>query len=83
MVNDCEEGLTAVNKNKQKTNGIKCDDTGLVALVCCHDIPLFFVNIDTLGEQQKYMVGLLAYLFTLLPPQTTVLCLYDVGCILE
>ena len=83
VVDDCEEGLTAVNKKKQKTNGIKFDDTGLVALVCCHDIPLFFVNIDTLREQQKYMVALLAYLFTLLPPQMTILCLYNVGCVLE
>ena len=70
-------------QKKQTTNGIKFDDTGLAALVCRHDIPLFFANIDTPGEQQKYMVGLLAYLFTLLPPQTTVLCLYNVGCVLE
>ena len=56
---------------------------GLAALVCCHDIPLLFVNIDTLGKQQKYMVVLLAYLFNLLPPQTTVICLYDVGCVLD
>ena len=36
-----------------------------------------------MGKQQKYMVVLLAYLFNLLPPQTTVLCLYDVGCVLD
>ena len=83
VVNDCKEGLTAVNKKNQKTNSIKFDDTGLAALVCHHDIPYFFANIDTPGEQQKYMVGLLAYLFTLLPPQMAILCLYDVGCILE
>ena len=35
------------------------------------------------GEQQKYMVALLAYLYSLLPLQTTVLYLYDVGCVLE
>lgn len=43
----------------------------------------FLANIDTPGEQQKYMVALLAYLFSLLPPQTTVVCLYDVGCVLD
>ena len=82
-VDDCKDGLTAANEKKQKTNGVKFDDMGLAALVCHHDIPLLFANIDTLGEQQKYMVALLAYLFNLLPPQTTVLCLYDVGCILD
>lgn len=83
MVDDCEDSLTAANEKKQKTNGIKFDDMGLASLVCRHDIPLFFANIDTPGEQQKYMVALLAYLFSLLPPQTTVVCLYDVGCVLD
>ena len=73
----------AANEKKQKTNGIKFDDTGLAALVCRHDIPLFFANIDTPGEQPKYMVVLLGYLFSLLPPQTTVICLYNVRCVLD
>lgn len=82
-VDDCEESLTAADEKKAKTNGEKFDDMGLAALVCRHDIPLFFVNIDTPGEQQKYMVALLAYLYSLLPPLTTVVCLYDVGCVLD
>ena len=82
-VDDCEEGLVAANKRKAKTNEVKFDDMGLGTLVCRHDIPLFFININTPGEQQKYMVALLAYLYSLLPPQTTVVCLYDVGCVLD
>ncbi|KAG2123258.1 hypothetical protein DEU56DRAFT_917566 [Suillus clintonianus] len=58
------------------------DDTGLMALICRHDIPLFFTNIDTPGEQQKYSVALLEHLFSLLPTQATVIALYDVGCVL-
>jgi len=58
------------------------DDTGLMALICRHDIPLFFANIDTPGEQQKYSVALIRHLFSLLPSQATVVVLYDVGCVL-
>ena len=82
-VHNCEEGLVAANKRKAKTNEVKFNDMDLGVLVCCHDIPLFFINIDMPGEQQKYMVALLAYLYSLLPPQTTVVCLYDVSCVLD
>ncbi|KAG0695573.1 hypothetical protein DFH29DRAFT_984921 [Suillus ampliporus] len=51
------------------------DDTGLMALICRHDIPLFC-------EQQKYPIALIEHLFTLLPPQATVVTLYDFGCVL-
>lgn len=61
----------------------KFDDGGVMALVCRHDIPLFFANIDTPGEQQKYGVALLEHLFSLLPSQATVGALYDVGCVLD
>ncbi|KIK29762.1 hypothetical protein PISMIDRAFT_6531 [Pisolithus microcarpus 441] len=59
------------------------DDTGLMALICRHDIPLFFANIDTPGEQQKYSIALIEHLFSLLPPQANVVTLYDVGCVLS
>ncbi|KAG6914344.1 hypothetical protein DXG01_000923 [Tephrocybe rancida] len=66
-----------------KTNMEKFDDGRLMALVCRHDIPLFLANIDTPGEQQKYTVALAEHLFSLLPPEATVIILYDVGCILD
>lgn len=59
------------------------DDTGVMALICRHDIPLFLANIDTPGEQQKYLVALIDHLFSLLPPRATVVTLYDVGCVLS
>jgi hypothetical protein len=59
------------------------DNTRIMALVCRHDIPLFLVNIDTPGEQQKYVVTLIEHLFTLLPSNATVAVLYDVACVLD
>jgi hypothetical protein len=52
-------------------------------LVCCHDIPLFFANIDTPGEQQKYAIALLEHLFSFLLQAATLVSLYDVGCVLD
>ena len=81
-VDDCENAHTATNGSQNKTSA-QFDDNGLMALVCHHDIPLFFANIDTPGEQQKYAVALFEHLFTLLPTQATVTGLYDVGCVLD
>ncbi len=73
---------TAADGRKVKTNSDIFDDTGLMALVCRHDIPIFFANIDTPGEQQKFAVSLIEKLFENLPPSATVTILYDVGCVL-
>ncbi|KII84489.1 hypothetical protein PLICRDRAFT_117716 [Plicaturopsis crispa FD-325 SS-3] len=82
-VDDCQESHDAANGSKQKANMDAFDDSGWMALVCRHNIPLFFANIDTPGEQQKYAVALLEHLYSLLPPEATVVCLYDVGCVLD
>ena len=82
-VDDCEDAHHAAKGQKQTANGEFFDDRGLMAMVCGHDIPLFFVNIDTPGEQQKYAVALLKHLFTLIPPCATVVSLYDIGCALD
>lgn len=82
-VDDCERTHEAANGHKQKTNMDAFDDTGVMALVCRHDIPLFFANIDTPGEQQKYAVALLKHFVSLIPPAATIAVLYDVGCVLD
>jgi hypothetical protein len=61
----------------------KFDDSGQMALVCRHDIPLFLANIDMPGEQQKYAIALIEHLFDQLPPEATLQVLYDVGCVLD
>ena len=59
------------------------DDKGVGALVCRHDALLFFVNIDTPGEQQKYAVALIDHLLSMLPLKVLVVLLYDIRCVLD
>lgn len=82
-IDECVKSHEAADEKKQKTNMEHFDDTGLMALVCRHDIPLFLANVDTPGEQQKYAVALIEHFFTLVPSESTVACLYDVGCALD
>lgn len=55
--------------------------TGIMALICRHDIPLFFANIDPPGEQQKFALALVRHLFMLLPSNATVVGFYDIGTV--
>ncbi|EAU83223.2 hypothetical protein CC1G_13031 [Coprinopsis cinerea okayama7 len=82
-VDECEDGHIAGQGTKVKTNTQVYDDTGTMAMVCRHDYPLFLANIDTPGEQQKYAVALIKKLFTMIPPNATVVAFYDVGCVLD
>ena len=81
-IDQCEASYEAADGQKQKTAMDNFDDSGLMALICRHDIPLFFANIDTPGEQQKYSLALISHLFSLLPYQANIVVLYDVGCVL-
>lgn len=82
-VDQCESSYEAADGKKQKTSTEIYDDTGVMALICRHDIPLFFTNIDTPGEQQKYSIALIEHLFTFLPAAATVVVMYDIGCVIE
>ncbi|KAI1782383.1 hypothetical protein LXA43DRAFT_1068847 [Ganoderma leucocontextum] len=82
-LDECEKSYEAADEKKEKTHGTKFDDTGLMALVCRHDIVLFLANVDTPGEQQKYGIALIDHLFTHLPEQATVVVFYDIGCVLD
>ena len=81
-VDQCETSYEAADGKKQKAAIDSFDDTGVMALICRHDIPLFFANIDTPGEQQKYPVALIEHFFSLIPLEGTVVVLYDIGCVL-
>ena len=82
-VDECEKSYEAADEKKEKTHGTKFDDTGLMALVCRHDIVLFLANVDTPGEQQKYGIALIEHLFSHLPVQATVAVFYDIGCVMD
>ncbi|KIK78651.1 hypothetical protein PAXRUDRAFT_36591 [Paxillus rubicundulus Ve08.2h10] len=70
----------AADRKKQKTAMDSFDDTSMMALICHHNIPLFFANIDPPGEQQKYSFALLEHLFMLLLSNANIVALYDIGC---
>ncbi|KZP02663.1 hypothetical protein FIBSPDRAFT_770370, partial [Athelia psychrophila] len=80
---ECQDSRTAANTNKQKADTGHFDDTGVAALVCRHGIPIFFANIDTPGEQQRYAVALIRCVFSELPSEATGAFLYDIGCVLD
>ncbi|OJT05167.1 hypothetical protein TRAPUB_3992 [Trametes pubescens] len=82
-LDQCERSYQAADEKKEKTHGTKFDDTGLMALVCRHDIVLFLANVDTPGEQQKYGIALLERLFQHVPAEATVAAFYDIGCVLD
>ncbi|KZP28753.1 hypothetical protein FIBSPDRAFT_728861 [Athelia psychrophila] len=82
-INDCHDSHTAANANKQKADMGNFDDTGVAALVCRHGIPIFFANMDTPGEQQKYAIALILRVFRELPPHAVGAFLYDIGCVLD
>ncbi|KAN0087822.1 hypothetical protein V8E55_006443 [Tylopilus felleus] len=80
-IDSCETSYEAADGNKQKAAMDSFDDTGIMALICRHDIPLFFANIDTPGEQQKFALALVRHIFTLLPSNATIVGFYDIGCV--
>ena len=82
VVDQCETSYEAADGKKQKAVMDSFDDTSIMALICCHDIPFFFTNIDTPGEQQKYSVALIEHFFSLIPLGCNVIILYDIGCVL-
>ena len=49
-IDSCESSYEATDGKKQKASMDTFDDMGVMALICRHDIPLFFANIDSPGE---------------------------------
>jgi hypothetical protein len=82
VIDACEGAHTAAKPTKQKSPKKDIyDDTGLMAYVCRHDIPIFTCNIDTPGEQQKYALSLIIAVMLHLPATATLAVLYDIGCV--
>jgi len=81
-IDDCEEAYEAANGDKKKaaSGEARYDDRGWMSLICRHDIPLFFANIDTPGEQQKYAIALILWFVKHVPKNSTLTLLYDIGC---
>jgi len=76
----CKDSFIAADEQMEKASKKYFDDTGVMASVCRHGVPFFYVNLWTPGEQQFYAFALLATLLEHLPPSWQVGCLYDIGC---
>ncbi|KAG6826029.1 hypothetical protein H0H92_001382 [Tricholoma furcatifolium] len=82
-IDECQAMHVSGSGSNSKTNMEKFDDGGVMVLVCRHDIPLFLANIDTPGEQQKYAFALIERMMQLVPAETNLVVLYDVGCVID
>ena len=76
----CKDSFVAADEQREKVSKKYFEDTGLMASVCRHGIPLFHVSLWTPGEQQFYAFALLSMLLEHLPDSWKVGCLYDIGC---
>ncbi|OAV98720.1 hypothetical protein PTTG_25626 [Puccinia triticina 1-1 BBBD Race 1] len=78
----CSDSHKAANDTRGETSWEKCDDNGLFASTCCHNIPLMFVNIYKTGKKLYYPVSILQNLLEDFPEEKFGI-LYDLGCHLE
>ncbi|KAJ7834258.1 hypothetical protein B0H14DRAFT_2363941 [Mycena olivaceomarginata] len=79
----CQESWKAAGEKKQKADPKHYDANGVFVMTCRHSQVLFLCDIDTPGEQQKYIVALMEEMNDHLPPQATILQSYDVGCVTD
>ncbi|KAJ7202987.1 hypothetical protein B0H12DRAFT_1035731 [Mycena haematopus] len=82
-IDACEETFEAANEKAQRGDPRRYDASGIFLMTCRHGQILFFCNIYTPGEQQRYIVASLEELARQLPPQATILQAYDIGCVVD
>ncbi|KAF9515410.1 hypothetical protein BS47DRAFT_1277771, partial [Hydnum rufescens UP504] len=80
VLDTCGDSFIAADGDRIKASTQRFDDTGLMALLCRHDIALYVANMRTAGEKQFYAFALVAALFKELPEWWTVGILYDIAC---
>ncbi|KAG2051809.1 hypothetical protein BDR06DRAFT_1060299 [Suillus hirtellus] len=83
VLDGCSESFVAADEKCQKASMRFFADTGLMALLCCHDRVLWLVNMTSAGEKQHYALALVKRLFKHLLPDMMVGLLYNIGCQLE
>lgn len=80
--NPCSDSHKAANDFRNTSTWSQCDDTGLFAASCRHDVPLRLVNIYKSGEKLYYPISLVRSIIKEFPGQRFGI-LYDIGCHLE
>ena len=76
----CEESHTAAQEARAKASTRLFPDTGIMAVVCCHDHVLWLVNLTTAGERKYFMMVLIDKLVKELPKNFTLGFMYDIAC---
>lgn len=80
VLDGCEESFTAADEFREKASARYFECTGIAAMVCKHDIALFWTNVYTAGEGHFYAYAMIEQLMLHLPPSWHVGVLYDIGC---
>ncbi|KAK6992439.1 hypothetical protein R3P38DRAFT_3330946 [Favolaschia claudopus] len=83
VIDSCEESWDAANEKKRRANPERYDASGVFVMTCRHGQVILLCNIDTPGEQQRYIVAMLETLFKMLPWNATLIQAYDVACITD
>jgi hypothetical protein len=80
VLNGCNDLFVAADEKWEKASTQFFADTGLMALLCHHNRPLWTVNMTLACEKQHYTIALLQWLFKHIPSYMTVGVLYNVIC---
>jgi len=80
VLNTCNDSFAATDEKREKASTQFFSDTGLVALLCHHDCPLWTISMTLAGEKQHYAVVLLQQLFEHILNHVSVGVLYNIGC---
>ncbi|KAF9509132.1 hypothetical protein BS47DRAFT_1373558 [Hydnum rufescens UP504] len=76
----CGESFIAADSNHVKASTMYFSDTSMMAMLCRHNIVLYWANMWTAGEKQFFALALLAALMAELLVDWTVGFLYDIAC---
>ncbi|KAF9513641.1 hypothetical protein BS47DRAFT_1393204 [Hydnum rufescens UP504] len=76
----CRESFIAADGDRVKASTQFFEDTGVMAFLCHHDLPLAVASMWTPGEKQFYVFALLETLLNHLLGHWRVGALYDIGC---
>ncbi|KAF9510272.1 hypothetical protein BS47DRAFT_1300358, partial [Hydnum rufescens UP504] len=76
----CRQSFIAADEDRVKASTQYFEDTGVIALLCRHDIPLAVASMWTAGEKQFYVFALLDTVLKHVPSHWRIGALYDIGC---
>lgn len=77
---ECMNSFLAADGDRIKASVQYFDDTGVMALLCHHDIVIYWASMWTAGEKQFYAIALIKKVMSQIPKSWRVGILYDVAC---